>query len=319
MLSSSRKMTAIREWSLYFKVLTYSGVLPVSLSKNNREVSTLGNKRCCLASFCCQNLFQSLVLYLTVTDLVHYMDVQKTYKDMQVFQLSAVCITHFLIHTWIFSQKTEIFKILSLVITKSTEVRDIAGKNFRFLRNLNIFYHVNGALIEGIISFMVSEFHLNNILFLVSVSLNFVLSTLVLSFLSTLVEVIEDVLRKSNQRLEVIVFYLETNNKSYRRYFFELMDILKTRNDLLLLCSSNISRCFGIPIIFISMFVLITVAHVPMFFAWSMNLKDSFAWIPFLLATEISTYMIVPKILIFRKVFSFNLRIQVRFLTPLFS
>lgn len=310
--TGSRKMKAIREWSLFFKVLTYSGVFPVSFSKHDRIISSPRNKIVCRASFCCQNLIQVAVFYITANKYFENITYEHTYRGMQILQLYSSCITHLLAHTWIFSQKNEILKILLLVIAKTSSTKSIVLKNFKTFQNWNIFYHVNSVLIEVTISILMSKVTYQNIIFLLSSSCHFLLSTLVLTFFTTLVELIEDILRKSNQRLEVIVLQMETS-KSCGSQFFELMDIMKTRNDLLLLCSSNISRIFGISLIFISAYVLICVAHVAIFFDWSLSMTDSFSWTQFLIAIEISFYTTVPKLFIFRNAFSLNLRIQVRF------
>lgn len=303
-------MLVVREWSVFFKLLTFIGVLPISISKNNRIVSTKSNKIACWISFCSQNLAQTVALYFTASNLFDYLSVEKTYKDMQVLQDCSSCIIHFVVHTWIFTQKPELLKILLLVITKRAN-SEIVLRNLRTFRNFNVFYHVGGVIIDLLVSFLMSKFAFESITILISNSINFLLSSLILMLFTTIVELIEDVLRKSNQRLEVIVFHVERCHCS-KDYYFELMDILKTRNDLLSLCSFNISRCFGVPLIFISIFLLICVSHVPIFLIWS--LRNTFSWITFVVASGISIYMVVPKIVVFKMVFSFNLRIQVSLL-----
>lgn len=306
-----------RAISGYFRLLTFTGVLPISLTNNRQQItSTKLNKRICLLIFILTN---GIILEIFISNLTIFQDVEihesSTSKDMQVLQEYLACIFNTLTHSWMYFHKDKIFDILKIFLNCKLKLR--SNKFLKsFYQNLkifilsNLFYHVNNIGVFLLLIFNWPKYILESLNNLAGHGINFLLSTLILSFYTSLVGSIQNTLEEINERL----LWLILNCENYLKYSFEICELLKIRNTLLVLCKNNISDCFGAPLVFITIFSVLPVVHVITIFLWNYTYDGSV--INFIINLEVSSYFILPSLVVHLRAFGCNrMRREVRFLS----
>lgn len=288
--------------SRYFKLLVLTGVLSVSLKNGNQIVSSRVNKRLCFLSFILINSLQVIASYLLYrADSNEY---SATSQEIEHMQKLSGCYIHILTHTWMYFHQTELLTIVKMITTchmKFSSTSREVQRNYRIFVAYNVFYLLNGSILMLVIGFEYNFEILGSIsAAVISLEINFLVSTLILSFYSSLVSEVQRIVEQINGRLEKMVVRGETSQRNH----FEIHELLKIRNELLVLCVKDISFCLGVPLILISVFVLLSVAHITITCLWNFNLNMT--WIGIALNLGGNFYLIIPKMLLYVRVFGCN-------------
>lgn len=292
----------------YFRLLTFTGILPISIKKN-KIVSTKFDKCWCALSAFSINLIIFFILIFTTT--FDYYEEAETIQDMTLIQEYLACVTHNLTHIWLFCNRQILLKVIKTVLTskllfKNDISRKIFQINFIIFLSCNFAYHLNSFVVYIYLLHEVDDqrYLIETFLALASHETNFFVASIILSFYTCLVKQIENNLFEINEKL---LFQI----KNIKLNYFEIQELLRIRNNLLELCKKDISKCFGIPFTWMSLFALLPPAHIISIFFWVYKYDGSV--INFIFNLTISTYYILPSLIVHIRGFSCNnLRKEVR-------
>lgn len=255
-----------RALSGYFRLLTFTGVLPISLQNGNNIVSTNFDKKLCFLAFFINNIL-ILIVFIYISNFQYNIE-GETVQDMNVLEENLMCLIHILIQTWFFFHNKQLFDIVNKIFKINAKLyKNFASKhfisNFKIFVIYNLVYHFYSL---GIFTIVIinSHFLFESFLTIISHDINFLLSSLILSFYTCLIEKIQYDLFEINNKLDLF-------HRFDKSVYFEIQELLKIRNCLLKVCKIELSSIFGIPIILITIMSFLLVVHEFSLSLWIFN------------------------------------------------
>lgn len=297
--------------SVFFKLLTFSGVLPISCSNKSEIISTKFDEKSC---FLCYFLINILVLIIFLLMLnFRYEEEGQTIQNMTLIQETLVCILHIFTHSWYFFNRKTVFNIIKNIFDYKIKCNDNfylkeLKYNFQIFFACNFAFNFNSFAILTFLSIKFRMYILESFISMLSHQINYFVSSLILSFYSCLISKIQNIFFEINKRLELIM----SVENFHQKYYFEFYELLQIRNNFLVLCEKDISFYFGFPFIFLYSFALFPTAHIIAIFIW--REKDNETLLLFISNFILNSYYLIPNLIIHIRAFECNrLKREVRF------
>lgn len=246
-----------RALSGYFRLLTFTGILPISLNSENKIISTKFNRKACFLAYICNNIL--IIIILIYTSNFNFNIEGETVQGMSFIEENLICCFRAILQNWFFFKKKQTFNIVKIILKNNIKkliVPDIFSKDLKIFIFCNFVYHLYcfGILVSIIFhSHLIFEYFLT----IISHSLNYLIGSLILSFYTCLILNIQNNLSELNKRLDLLIM----NNFVEKSSFYEIQEILKIRNNLLTLCQTEICSIFGVPIILITILGFLLLVH----------------------------------------------------------
>lgn len=248
-----------RVLSVYFYLVTFTGIFPISLRNGKNIISTKFDKKSCIFAYIF-NISIALINFIFMCNFRFEIE-GDTAQGMGFIEENLVFFTYIFVQTWFFSYKSKTFYIVNTIFKNNLKFYGhITSKQFslnlKIFLMCNLIYHLY-AFGYFVLNIIIFDFTFESLFSFISRSVNYFVSSLVLSFYTSLIENIENILIKINKRLSFLI----SKNKSDFYVFYKIHEILKVRDNLLTICRTEISFVFGVPFILMTMLVFIVLSH----------------------------------------------------------
>lgn len=252
-------MLADRGWNIYSKLLTLTGVLPL-----------YGPYKLYFVIFL---IFQIITFLLCILNINWYPNIAvygKLGTTSESYQFVLSCIKQEITFFWLFLVSKDCQRAL-LTIFEHHKNFKVPNKN-QFLKNFKIY--IICALIFVLNSSFNKYFNVPYLsvmftnsygLAILSYEIDFLRMSLLFSFYTGVVSIIADILEKINTEIECICKLLQILGPNGSGIFYELMNLIDKRNELLKICDLEISKTFGLCVLISSGYIMIEFIKAPFY------------------------------------------------------
>lgn len=264
-------------WSQYFNLLIYIGIIPISLSKMGRVVSTKSDK----SKYNKAVIFLCTINALLVCQGVFYGMAYSVYENYSLVALiyeysQRICSGIFLqaLLIWMWMSVGENFKTLQYVLESDKETKYCSLPNERN-QTIRSFKILGCCLVFFPIDVIVQSFfipHMKPIYFLQVIQYCgvFVYISTLLSLYTAIVLKLKTILQRINRRLDKFCWPFQDDFEAK----LEILRLLRTRNGLLFIGFGNLSDIFGFVNLVSSCYMLIDLIQVWFFVVTLMDLQE---------------------------------------------
>lgn len=254
-------MTVKGEWSTFFKLLAFIGVLPMT-----RKL-----ERTYLFSFAIINILTVFLLFFIIKyywkePILGFGSTGQSYE----FAAEMLCTFNNLMNgIWMFFTRRDSVKIVNHVL-KSEKIFQINSKcsNVKILLICTAIFLGNSVFIR----FIYSNQTVSSII-IITYEIDFIRTFTFLTFYGSLIRSIQLILKCINCRL----VELSKGNPSIR-CCGKLLNLLELRRKLILHCRSDLSYTFGFPILFVSMIIFIELTQCPFYLMAAFDKMEVFTF-----------------------------------------
>lgn len=259
-----------RGWTVYTKLLTFAGVLPLYGSYKNYLVSFI--------------ILQSAIILILIFNY-RWTSQMNAYgiigRESELYQYICNCVKQQVLHLWLLCNSKHFINTLK-TISECERRYCFANNSNHMLTNLKInvictmTYVLDITLIKYANSIGKTKmFTRTYSLVMLTYEIDFFRWSLLLTFYTALAHKIQDIIEMINKRLEVIIISVwKTGSKV--EVCLELSALLDVRNRLLTLCVLDISYYFGFCILLISMEFFVEIMQAPFYFTFDVSDDLSF-------------------------------------------
>lgn len=251
-----------RGWSVYSKLLTFSGVLPLYGSKINYLISFI--------------FMQLLIISILIFNGLSYWKIAKqtygtTAENSESYQYFLNSGKQQIFYIWLYFNSQNIVNLLEKMNSLDEMMNRKSSSNI-ILKNIRIniisviAFIINVTFIKYFNSQSWLEMFTSTYsLVLFTYEIDYVRVTPIMTLYTVLVSKTVDILKKINERLEILVnSKTEINSKNIKI-------LLKVRSDLLVLCSVDISRNLGFSMFLVVSYLVIEFVRTPFFLTFDVT------------------------------------------------
>lgn len=301
-------------WSYYFRVLKYFGILPISLSEQGHVVSTKVNRRVYHIMFA---VIQTFIISLFVYGKVKYWSVPlvnygSTGQHFELLEEVLSGVINIILHPWMFFSMEENLKLVKNLLECDMRTLHLADKgrnytlrNFFIATSCVVFFNLH------CLTFFNDQpdlFSAARIIIMLEYLVHFTYDVAIMSFYTSLVWKVRSILERINRRFEDISrqFKFVSGNGRELTINNEIMNLLKIRNQVLVLCSCDLSSIYGLVILFVSGLMLVHMTHVPYYIVYRVEQEAWSSWVNAIFSAQTSILYIIPKLVVFVMIFTCN-------------
>lgn len=307
-------MRVEKGWSIYFHLLTWLGLLPISLSDSGTIESSAVNRKVYYRMLI---VFQIITVFFLIYGKVKYWKspLENYGPTGQYFEFSELIIylvVQFIIYIWMLcSMEWHLSTIKSIleVDFKTIHLRKQDEKNHT-LRNLKIlsicvsFHWINSTLLSAEYNSFSADFLIETrSVIMIEYEMNFTQGAVIISFYTALVWKVRTILERVNRRVEEMVEVKKHFSITLSR---EIVSLLNLRNDILQVCVMDLSVIHGFAILLNSVLFLINLTHLTYYFIWRMERNNSLDRFQLSYTFQSSVLWLAPIVLNFVLAFTCN-------------
>lgn len=316
---SSNEMAMENGWSCYFRVLRSYGILPISLSKERKVVSTKANRKFYHITF---TVIQTVIILLFVYGKLKYWstplgDYGSTGNNFAFIEEILSGVVHIILHPWMFFLMEESLKLVQNLLECDRRTHHLAFeeknytlRNFIIAASCLVFFDINCLIFcSSYHNFQVDFFFQTRTIIMFENAVNFTHAAIIMSFYTSLVSKVRSILGRVNRRFEEIsrqLKFVSCSEHQALTFNNEMMTLFKIRNEVLVMCSCDISSIYGFAMLLISGLMLLDMTHVPYYIVYRLEQVASSSWSNLIYSAQTSIAYITPKLVVFVLSFTCN-------------
>lgn len=303
-------------WSVYFRMLIYYGILPISLSKEGHVVSTTANRKVYYRMFI---VIQTLIVSFFVYGKMRYWSdplggYGSTGQSFEFLEEITSGIIHIILHSWMFFSRGDNLKLVKNLWECDRKAVHLVVKecnhtfrNCIIASSCLVFFYMNVLIIcLSYYKFKVDFLFEPRTIIMMEYIVNFTHATLIISFYTCLVWKVRTILERVNKSFENIARSLNFSPSSESSVYMEMKELFTIRNKVLVVCACRISSIYGFANLLVSAFMLMDMTHVPYYLVYRLEQEDFSTWKNIIYSIQTSVFYIAPKIVVFVLTFTCN-------------
>lgn len=300
-------------WSYYFRVLKYFGILPISLSKEGHVVSTKLDRK---VHRCMLTVIQAVITGLFIYGKLKYwsstfVNYGSTGQSVGFFEVLSTGVINIVIHAWMFFSLEENLELVRDLLECDRKTFHLAVNERN--RTLRTFFKVTSCIvffaINGLaVSFSYHNLQLNSTIINMEYIVNFAHSGFIVSFYTSLVKKVENILVRVNLGFDEASRHLKFLREKEDTLSLneEIAKLFRIRYRVLAMCSCHISKVYGFVNLLASPFMLLDFTHGLYYLVYRLEQQDFSTWINIIFSVQTSILYIIPKLVVFLSTFTCN-------------